>query len=194
MAMQYDIAMYEKLLKERLSEYRYVHSLAVRDEAVRLAKRYGGDVEKACVAGLLHDIMKDEDKNTQLKYITDNGIIIDDVTKNSHKLWHAIAGAEYIKNELHIEDSDILNAVRYHTTARADMSLLETLIYLADYTSADREYDGVYDMRKSVDISIPEAMHTALQFTINDLANRDRAIHTDTLAAWNQLVLKHDNF
>lgn len=187
--MQYNIEQFESLLKSRLTEHRFRHSLAVRDEAVRLAKKYGADEQKALVAGLLHDIMKDEPSDGQLKYITDNGIMLDDISKGSSKLWHAIAGAAYLQHELHIEDEDILNAVRYHTTARADMSLLEKVIYLADYTSADRQYDGVDDMRAAVEISIEEAMHTSLHFSIIDLADRDRAIHTDTLAAWNQLVM-----
>lgn len=187
--MQYNIQQFESLLKSRLTEYRFNHSLAVRDEAVRLAKKYGANEEKALVAGLLHDIMKDEPSDGQLKYIIDNGIILDDVSKSSAKLWHAIAGAAYLQYELHIEDEDILNAVRYHTTARANMSLLEKVIYLADYTSVDRQYNGVEDMRAAVEISMEQAMHTSLLFSINDLSGRDLAIHPNTIAAWNQLVM-----
>lgn len=185
------IEQYTGILKDRLTDSRFNHSLAVRKEAMRLAKKYGADIKKAELAGLLHDIMKDTPPEEQLNYIKKFGTIMDNVEEVTPKLWHAIAGSLYIKHELGIFDEDILNAVRYHTTARAGMSLLEKTLYLADYTSAERDYEGVDDMRRDVDISMEKAMHTALQFSIIDLAKADRAIHPDTFKAWNELILSN---
>ena len=184
----YPIEEFKALLKERLTEKRYIHCLGVMKEAVRLAKKYGADEQKAEAVGLLHDITKDMTYEQQLQYIKENDIIMDGLSAASPKLWHAITGAHFIKYKLNIQDEDMINAVRYHTTARDGMSLLEKTLYLADYTSEERDYDGVDDMRRDVDISMEKAMHTALQFSVCDLCNRDLSIHPDTVGAWNDLI------
>lgn len=183
---------YKELLRSRLTPKRYAHSLAVADEAVRLAEKYGGNREKAYVAGLLHDICKDESKDSLLQTLDKFGIIPSKLELGAPKLWHAKAGAAYVKVELGIDDSEIIDAISYHTTARADMTLLDKILYLADFTSADRDYDGVEDMRKAVDISIEKAMDEALSFSIMDLVEARRAIHPDTVEAYNQLVLSNN--
>lgn len=184
---------YEKILQERLTPKRYNHSLCVADEAVRLTAKYGGDPEKAYIAGLLHDITKNATKQEHLQIFEEFGIMLNDVEKNAEKLWHAISGAAFIEHKLAIADSDILTAVRYHTTARANMSQLEKILYLADYTSSDRDYDDVDIMRQKVEISIEEAMHYALTYTINDLVAQGKPLHLDTVKAYNQVALKGEN-
>ena len=104
-----------------------------------------------------------------------------------------MAGSCYVKNALDFEDEDIINAIRYHTTARAGMSLLEKIIYLADYTSEERDYNGVERMRAAVDISLEAAMEEALSFSLCDLAQRARVIHPDTLGAFNEIILEKQN-
>jgi nicotinate-nucleotide adenylyltransferase len=175
----------KEIIKDRLTEKRYLHSLAVADEAVVLANRYGCDAAKAYTAGLLHDIMKCAPADEQLAAIAAGGISLTPLELAAPKLYHAIAGAAYIRTELGITDAEIIDAVRYHTTARADMSLLEKVIYLADYTSADRDYSGVEDMREAVRRTLHEAMMIALKFSITDLVQQGRAVHPDTLAAYN---------
>ena len=179
---------YKEILKSRLNEKRYFHSLCVADEAKRLAEKYGADTEKAYLAGLLHDITKNTDENEQLQIFKDFDIIPDRITKNSLKLWHAVSGAAYIENVLGIKDPDIISAVRYHTTARQDMSLLEKILYLADFTSFDRDYDDVAVMRKKVDESLGSAMRYALSYTITELVGKQAPIHPDTVAAFNQIM------
>ena len=126
---------YREIIKARMSEKRYIHSLNVEKEAVRLAEKYGADVKKAAVAGILHDITKETSFDEQLKIIENSGIILNDIQKSAPKLWHSISGAAYVKDVLGICDEDIFNAIRYHTTARADMSLLEKVIFIADFTA-----------------------------------------------------------
>ena len=179
---------YVILLKERLTEKRFFHSLCVAKEALRLSKKYGGDNEKAFLAGLLHDICKDTDGNEQLQLLEQFGIILDTVSKNAKKLWHAISGATYLKNVLKINDAEIISAVRYHTTAKAGMTLLEKILYLADFTSEDRDYDGADDMRKVVDMGLEKAMKEALIFTVIDLKTKGNPIHEDTINAYKQYV------
>ncbi|MGI6270517.1 MAG: bis(5'-nucleosyl)-tetraphosphatase (symmetrical) YqeK [Candidatus Howiella sp.] len=183
-------AEYKRLLKARLKPERYAHSLAVAAQAVHLAEKYGADREKAYLAGLLHDICKNDSAESLLQTMDRFGILLSNLEKSAPKLWHAMAGAALLQGELGIADREVLDAVRYHTTARAGMSLLEKIIYLADYTSADRDYPGAKDMRRTVDRSLEAGMEIALIFTITDLAEEHRAIHPDTVEAYNQQMLE----
>ena len=185
------IAEYKKIIKTMMSENRYNHCVNVSKEAVKLAKRYGGDEEKAAVAGILHDITKEMPKEEQLQIMLDSGIILDDIQKNAPKLWHGISGSVYIKNHFAIDDEDILNAVCYHTTGRAGMSLLEKIIFVADFTSEERTYKGVATMRKKSRKSLEDAMLYGFKFTFSDLSSRELAIHPDELACYNEIVLNN---
>lgn len=185
------IAEYKKIIKSMMSENRYNHCVNVSKEAVKLAKRYGGDEEKAAIAGILHDITKEMPKEEQLQIMLDSGIILDDIQKNAPKLWHGISGSVYIKNHLDIDDEDILNAVCYHTTGRAGMSLLEKIIFVADFTSEERTYKGVATMRKKSRKSLEDAMLYGFKFTFSDLSSRELAIHPDELACYNEIVLNN---
>ena len=181
---------YRQIIRELMGDYRYQHSINVADEAVLLAKLYGCDEEKAYTAGILHDITKEIPKDKQLQIIRDGGIILDDVQKNAPKLWHSISGSVYIQSRLGITDTDIINAVRYHTTGRANMSLLEKIIYTADYTSAERSYNGADIMREKSRRSLEEAMIFSCQFTLQKLSGERAAIHPDQLFCYNDLILK----
>lgn len=184
---------YKIIIKERLSNARYTHCLNVAQEAVRLAKKYGGDVKKAEIAGILHDITKETPPDEQLKIINNAGIILDEIEMSAPKLYHSISGYAYLRDILKIDDEDILNAVRYHTTARANMSLLEQIIYIADFTSAERDYDGVERMRKASNKGLDKAMLEGLSYSVVDLAGRCLPIGKDTMAAYNQFVLTNKN-
>lgn len=179
---------YKSLLKTRLDEKRYYHSLCVADEAKRLAKKCGVDEEKAYLTGLLHDVTKFASKDEHLQIFGDFGIILNDIEKSAEKLWHAISGAAFCEKILKIADSEIIDAIRYHTTAKANMSPLCKVLYLADFTSADRNYPDVDVMRGLVDESFEKALVYALQYTIKDLCDQKKAVHFDTLAAYNEAV------
>lgn len=180
---------YIQHIRERLGDYRFKHSVCVSKEAVRLARKYGCDEEKAELAGLLHDVMKDAGKKEQLDIIEKYGVRLNEVEQQAPKLWHAIAGAVYVKKVLKIRDKDIVNAVRYHTTARAEMTPLEKIIYIADYTSEERDYKGVEKMRKASNVSLEYAMEEALAYGIAVRAEEHTAIHPDTFAAYNEIML-----
>ncbi|MGN1202500.1 MAG: bis(5'-nucleosyl)-tetraphosphatase (symmetrical) YqeK, partial [Eubacterium sp.] len=128
----YNIKEYTALIRERLSDYRFYHSLCVAESAKALAKRYGADEEKAQTAGILHDIMKENTKAEQLEIIEKAGMTITPLEKSKKKFYHQISGAAYAKAMLGIEDTEILDAIRYHTTGRENMSLMEQIVYLAD--------------------------------------------------------------
>ena len=180
---------YKVIIRNLLDDYRYNHSLCVADEARRLAIKYNSDPSDAYLAGLLHDITKNFTKEEHLNIFSKFGIILTNVEETSDKLWHSISGAAYVKNILNINNENIISAIRYHTTAKSGMTLFEKLIYLADFTSADRNYSDVDVMRKLVDISIDDAMIYSLKYTITDLLEKDRTVHPDTLGAYNYTIL-----
>ena len=179
-------------LKQILSEKRYIHSVNVAKQAQKLAKIYGCDEEKAMTAGILHDVTKETPFDEQLKIITEGGIILDEIEKLSQKLWHPISGSVYIQKYLDINDADIINAIRFHTTGRSNMSLLEKIIFVADFTGDERNYDGVDIMREKALRSLEEAMIYGLQFTIQDLSSRALTIHPNALSCYNELILKDE--
>ena len=180
---------YYTLAKNTLSERRYTHSVNVAAAAVRLAKKYGEDPLKAEIAGILHDITKELNAENQLQLLESGGIILDDVLKKSPQLFHAITGMVYCRDKLEISDPDILSAIRYHTTARADMSLLEKIIFIADFISDERDYPDVDVMRAECEKSLEDGMLYGLGFVIPDLVSKKRAVHPDAISAYNQLAL-----
>lgn len=188
-----DYAKYKLLLADRLDDYRYRHSICVADEADRLALKYNADRKKAYLAGLLHDVTKNNSPEEHLQIFHSFDIILSDVEKSSEKLWHAISGSVYIKEQLCINDLDIISSVRYHTTAKRDMSLLEKIIYVADFTAADRNYPDVEVMRQLADISLEDAIEYALCYTINELLERKAPVHPDTLDAYNYLIINKNS-
>lgn len=178
------------LIRSKLSADRFNHSLNVADSAKELALSYGADVDKAYTAGLLHDVMKNASEEEQLGVLSEAGIELMPVERENKKLWHAIAGAAYVKFVMGIDDRDIIRAVRYHTTGRSGMSLLERIVYLADYISADRNYNGVEDMRRLCKSDSDEAILYALTFGIPDLVSKGRVIHPDSIDLYNEVIIK----
>lgn len=189
--MEFDY--YIQLIKDRMGERRFIHSVNVSDAAVALAERYGADIEKARLAGILHDSCKEIPKDEMLQIISDGGIILDATEKASSKLWHAIAGSVYVKQTLNIDDDDIINAIRYHTTGRADMSLLEKIIFTADFISDERDYNDVEIMREKAFNDLEDAMLFGLSFTISNLADKRLPIHRDAIDCYNDILDKMTN-
>ena len=180
---------YEEIIEKRMKAARFKHSKNVAKEAVRLAKKYGADVQKAELAGILHDATKESSKEEQMELIERAGIELTPHEAGSNKLWHAISGAAFVQVELGITDPDIINAIRYHTTGRADMTVLEKVIFIADFTSAERDYEGVDKMRKAAEKSLEEAMLEGIAFTIADLAERKATIAPETISAYNEVAM-----
>ena len=174
-------------IRARLSDARYTHSLCVADSAKELALRYGADPDAAYLAGLAHDVLKEQKKKDALQYFALHGILLTPVEAAAPKLWHAMAAEIYLR-QVYALPEEILSAVRYHTTGRAGMTLLEKILFTADFISADRDYPGVDDMRERAKVSLELAMEEGLRYTIEELARDDRPIHPDTVAAYNEIL------
>ena len=182
------IGKYKAYLKENLSKKRYNHSVNVAGAALELARKYGGDADKAYIAGLLHDCAKELDIDKQLELAVKSNLDVCDIEKKATPLYHAIAGSELVKTEFDITDKEIIHAIRYHTVACKDMPKLSQIVYLADLISEDRDYKDVKKMRKYADQSLEKAMYEALKFSIADSVSKGNSIPVCTLEAYNDFA------
>jgi len=156
---------------QMLNPLRIAHVNACRTEAVRLAKRWEADSDDACEAAILHDITKKLDFSQNMCIIAEHGFCSKSYNKNEEKLLHSITGAIIAKTEFGVSDA-VADAIKWHTTGRANMSMLEKIIYVADYIEATRSFPGVDKLRKAAYEDINEAMKIGLEMTVNDLKSR----------------------
>ena len=128
-----------KELEKELKPDRFDHTMGVAYTAASMAFVHGADVEKALIAGFLHDCAKCMSHEEQIKVCEKNNIEISDVERRNHSLLHAKVGMYLARTKYDIYDTDILNAIRWHTTGRENMSLLEKIIYIADFIEPNRK-------------------------------------------------------
>lgn len=183
--MLYDPNEKKKYLKENLSSKRYQHSLNVAAECRKLAEKYGEDPEKAYFAGLLHDVCKELPAEEQQRLVAESGFAVCREELETRSLWHAIAGAYFVKSVFGIEDLDIINSIRFHTVGRAGMSRLEEIVYLGDLVSADRSYKDVDKMRKIVYTDLNAAMLEAFNFSIKTVVKKSGLVPLCTVEGYN---------
>jgi len=190
-----DVQVAKELAREKLSDERYYHTECVAAKAKQLALQFGEDVNKALIAGYLHDIAKEFEKADLLQMLEASDIIEHDNLLDCPSVWHGHAAAVYLKREFGI-DEEIASAICYHTTARANMSLLEKIVFLADCISDDREYeylDEIKDILTTESVSNDNFLDEALLFTIRKqierLTKQNRQIHYDSIKAYNYLAL-----
>ncbi len=157
----------EQLARENLSPRRLQHTLNVRDMAVALAEKYGADVHKAAVAALLHDIAKELPKEEMLQIFCDNAIMAENAPNRPFPVWHGICGAILANSRWGVTDEEILSAIRCHTTGRPKMTKLDKIIFLADMTSAERNYPEVEELRCLEQQDLDKAMLAAMEMTID---------------------------
>ena len=165
-----------------LKHKRIPHVLGTEQEAIRLATRYGADVEKARVAALLHDCTKKLDMPEQLALCRQYGIELDELEQKALKLLHAKTGAA-IAREVFGVDDEIYRAIWWHTTGHADMTLLEKIIYLADYIEPSRDFPGVNDLRACVYENLDRGMLMGLEMTIDEMTEMGNPVHHATMEA-----------
>lgn len=165
-----------------LKRRRIPHVLGTEQEAIRLAARYGADVEKARRAALLHDCTKKLDMEEQLSLCRQYGIQLDGLEQRALKLLHARTGAE-IARDVFGADDEICSAIRWHTTGHANMTLLEKIIYLADYIEPSRDFPGVDRLRKVCYEDLDRGLLTGLEMTIEEMQGMGNPVHHATLEA-----------
>ena len=174
-----------------LKPKRMPHVLGTEQEAIRLARQYGADVTKAQIAALLHDCTKKLNRDEQLALCAHYGIVPDPLERQTLKLLHAKTGAAVARDLFGVDD-DIYNAIYWHTTGKADMTVLEKVIYMADYVEPNRVFDGVDDLRDAVHTDLDMGLLMGLQDSIEEMTERGNPVHYRTVEAKEYLENRED--
>lgn len=161
---------------------RVPHVMGVEEEAVRLAQRWGGDLELARHAGILHDCTKYLELEHQTELCDRYGVDLDELERTAVKLLHAKTGA-CIAREVFGEPDVVYEAIFWHTTAKEDMTLLDKILYLADYIEPNRDFDGVGRLRELSYRDLDKALLLGIETTIQEMQERQLPIHQKTMLA-----------
>jgi len=175
-------------IKANLKESRFIHTLGVISVAKKLAVKNGVDEEKAEIAALCHDIAKNVPKEEMEKVIIKNNIILSQDEKNTKELWHSILAPIYAKEKLKIDDSEILSAIRWHTTGTENMSKLDKIIYIADMIEPSRNFDGLEEIRKETINNLDNGVLLGLTHSISFLLQKGALVDVNSIKARNYLI------
>lgn len=173
----------------QMSERRFEHVLGVEQAAVALAKTYGCSVDKASIAALVHDYAKERSED-EFRFVIEEKGFDPDLLQWGNAIWHGIVGAYFVQHELGISDEEILQAVRLHTTGGKEMSLLDKIIYVADYIEPGRNFPGVEEARTLAKSNLDQALAFETQQTLMYLIEKKLPIYPKTIETYNRWVTK----
>lgn len=184
----------EKIIKDlekKLEPSRFLHSIGVMETAVRLAKIFGADKEKARIAGILHDCAKWIPENDGYELCKKNNIALDEVSLKNYAVVHQYLGAHLSKTEYGIDDEEILSAIRCHATGKKNMTKLEKIIYISDMIEPNRKkrpFDGLFELQLLSEKDLDKAVFMGLDLSIKHILERRRLLHPDTVLARNSVL------
>jgi predicted HD superfamily hydrolase involved in NAD metabolism len=174
-----------KQLEKELKPDRFDHTLGVAYTAASMAFVYGADVEKALIAGYLHDCAKSMSHDEQVEICEKNNIEMTEVERKNHSLLHAKVGMYLARTKYDVYDTDILNAIRWHTTGREDMSLLEKIIYIADFIEPNRKMlENMAEIRKEAFTDIDRCLAHILHDSVVYLRTIGKELDDATMVAY----------
>ncbi|EOL47590.1 bis(5'-nucleosyl)-tetraphosphatase (symmetrical) YqeK [Enterococcus phoeniculicola] len=189
---QYTSEKREQLMQRvqmQMSERRFKHVLGVEETAIALAKKYGASPEKASIAALTHDYAKERPDDEFILVINRDGYD-KELLNYGNAIWHGLVGADFVSRELGITDEEILSAIRLHTTGAAQMSLLDKIIYVADYIEPGRTFPGVKEARELALLDLDEAVAFETKHTLEHLLAQEQKIYPKTIETYNYWVAK----
>lgn len=182
----------EKDIKNILSEKRFKHSVGVAKRAVELAKIYKENEEEAKLIGIAHDIAKEMPKDESLKYIKENGIILDEIEELEPSLWHSKIGAHMVIKRYGFTPK-MAQSILYHTTGNVNMNTMDKIIYIADKTEENRTYDGIEEGIKISNENLDNGIYFASKRAIVYSLNKKSLIHQDTIDVINKIIKESNN-
>lgn len=185
--MNFETSMYSEAIA-LVEPSRRPHVEGCIAEAMKLAAHWGSDPEQAGIAALLHDCTKKLTRTEHLNLCKEYGIMTETLERYGTKPLHALTGSVLAKVRFGVQDP-VADAIRWHTTGRAAMSMLEKILYLADYIEPTRDFDGVGPVREMAYMDINRALRIALGNTICEICSLGRPICPDTLEAYNYFLL-----
>lgn len=180
----------QERVKELLPQKRYEHTLRVMDTAVMLAERYGANVEKAKLAALLHDVCKSMDEVEMKRYVIKNNLDIKLLDYPTEVL-HGPVASVYIEKEFGVADEEIKLAVFNHTFGRTNMSLLEKIIFIADYIEPERKHPHLKEVTEVAEYDLDEAVRLSAKYTLVYLIDNDERIYLSLLKCYNYFNIKN---
>ena len=181
----YDISKIKKTLEEELKPERYAHTIGVAYTATSMAMVHDVDIEKALIAGLLHDCAKCIPHEEQIKLFKKNNIKLTEIELRNHSLIHAKAGMYLASAKYNISDQDILGAIRWHTTGKSDMTSLEKIIYIADFIEPGRKpLKNIDIIRKEAFTDLDKCLAHILHDSVIYLRTIGKECDTSTMDAY----------
>ena len=175
----------EKYLKSKLTPERYTHVLSVRELALDLAKKYRADLWKVNLAVLLHDCAKWMKNSEQYEAAASHEIQLDEVERHNPSLLHALIGVEFAVSRFGVEDPEILNAIRIHTTGSGKMTLIDKILYVADFAEPKRDHVEAHAVRVLAYQDLDKAVFEVSRHKIEHLLAKGVLIHPHTIDAYN---------
>lgn len=178
-----------EIVKKELSEERFHHSVCVMERCVEFASIHGEDIEKAKLIGIAHDIAKEIPKELRVKVAEEHGIILDEFEKKYTSLIHAKLGAKICEERFGFS-KDMCEAIASHTTAKANMSMLQKILYLSDYSEASRNFKGAVETYEKGKENLNEGYFLALVGKIKFTLDKNIPIHYNSIDAYNDFIEK----
>ena len=176
-----------EIVKSRLSDYRFHHSECVAARCVELAKIYKVDKEAAMLVGIAHDIAKEMPADEKIKYCEENHLAIDEIERENPGLMHGKIGANIAKKEFGFSE-DLCSPIQYHTTGKANMSLLDKILYVADMTGADRKFPDKEYVIELGNKDLDECVKYILKVGIGQRIKQNKKIHLNSVYALNYFM------
>ena len=177
----------KELVRSRLSDKRYEHTLNVRKMAVKLAKHHDADEDRAALAALLHDAAKEISKDEMRAIMKAHPEYAEGGEERPTPVWHGICAAILARTEWGVKDEAVLSAIACHTAGKPGMSKLDKILYLADMSSAERDWPGVNKLRKLERKDLDAAMLMALKQTNDFVLSQDKALDPMSKAAYDDI-------
>ncbi|MEE0511676.1 MAG: bis(5'-nucleosyl)-tetraphosphatase (symmetrical) YqeK [Peptococcaceae bacterium] len=181
---------YQKLVKEQLSEKRYQHSIRVAETAVALAQAHKCNETHAEIAGLLHDFCKEYAKEQLVQLAVENSLLTSRDDLLMPQILHGPVASYILKREAIIENEDILQAIRYHTTGHPDMNDLAKIIFIADYIEPGRKTPHISGLFEIAAIDLDRCVVEIIDRTIQYLLEKHSIIHEDMMKLRNRILIK----
>ena len=179
--MKYNFNELKEIVKSKMSLKRFTHTLGVVEMSEKLAKIYNADIEKCKVAALLHDICKEMDME-YIKNICKNNFMneLSEEDLENNEILHGFAGSYYVKNELEIDDKEILFAIKYHTIGAKNMTLVEKIVYIADAIEYGRNYPSVVEIREETFKNLDKGILMEIEHKERYLKSVGKKSHSNT--------------
>ena len=181
----------KELVRSRLSDKRYEHTLNVKKMAVKLARRYGADEERAALAALLHDAAKEIPKDEMRALMRAYPQYAEGGEERPVPVWHGVCAAILARTQWGVTDEAVISAIACHTAGKPGMSKLDKIVYLADMTSAERDWPGVERLRKLERKDLDAAMLAALKQTNDFVLSEGKPLDPMSKAAYEDILAHH---